>query len=269
MSYFARRTVGIPRQQYDRSYFLSDRCEGFREYVADRGVSHVKERLLAKVAPRAGERILELGTGRGEVLLACARQGAIAVGIDYSRDAVSLGRETCGAEAEVFQADASLLPFRAGSFDKILLGDVLEHLTSSQAEAMIRDVHRVLAPGGRLVLHTSPNVLFIRLVFPWVLLGLAVMGKWQMLGLFWDQYRTIREFHVREYSAGRLRRLFRRSPFARVEVECDADVLRGGKSRYTQSFAASPLIRRFAELASREPLRRIFSNDLWVVADKV
>ena len=268
MSYFARRTVGIPRQQYDRSYFLSDRCEGFREYVADRGVSHVKERLLAKVDPQPAERILELGAGRGEVLLACARRGARAFGIDYSRDAVGLGRETCGAEAEVFQADASVLPFRSGSFDKVLLGDVLEHLTLRQAQAMIREVDRVLAPGGRLILHTSPNVLFIRLVFPWVLAGLAITGKWKMLGLFVDQYRTIREFHVREYSAGRLRRLFRGSPFVRVAIECDADVLRGGKSRYTESFARNPVIRRFAELASREPLRRIFSNDLWVVADK-
>jgi ubiquinone/menaquinone biosynthesis C-methylase UbiE len=265
---FARRTVGIPRQQYDRSYFLSDRCEGFREFVADRGVSHVKERLLTKVAPQAGEQILELGAGRGEVLLACARKGARAVGIDYSRDAVSLARETCGAEAEVFQADAAILPFRNGLFDKVLLGDVLEHLTARQAAAMIGEVHRVLASGGRLVLHTSPNVLFIRLVFPWLLLGLASTGRWRMLRLFWEQYRTIREFHVREYSAGRLRRLFRGSPFARVGVECDPDLLRGGRSRYTESFAASPLIRRFAELASREPLRRLFSNDLWVIADK-
>jgi SAM-dependent methyltransferase len=168
----------------------------------------------------------------------------------------------------VIQADATALPFRDSLFTKVFLGDVLEHLTREQAESMLDETHRVLASGGRVIVHTSPNVLFIRLVFPWVLLALAVSGRRRLLGLLVDQYRTIREFHVREYSAGRLRRLFGRSPFRDPRVECDPDVLRGGKSRYTESLAANRWARTAASFASREPWVRLLSNDLWVEAEK-
>ena len=263
-----RRHEGIPRERYSREYYLSDSCEGFAEFRSGQGVSPLKERLLAKLDVAAGDRILELGCGRGEALRACADRGARAVGIDYSRDAVELSRATCGDRAFGLQADVTELPFRSGSFRKIFLGDVLEHLTLAQAERMLSEAHRVLDDGGALVLHTSPNVLFIRLVFPWVLLGLLVTGRLALLRLFVEQYRVIRQLHVREYSAGRLRRLFRAYPFERVEIACDPDVLRGGKSRYTATLAASSAIRAIAALASRPPLRNVFSNDLWAVARK-
>jgi len=268
ISLLTRRRDGIPRQQYTREYFLSDRCEGFREFRTDQALSHVKERLLGRIDPKPGERILEIGCGRGEVLLACARGGAKAIGIDYSREAAELSHETSRDRASVLQADATALPFRDGAFRKVFLGDVLEHLTLAQAERMIQEAHRVLESGGRLIVHTSPNVLFIRLVFPWILLGLAVIGRWRLLGLLLDQYRTIREFHVREYSAGRLRRLFGGSSFDEARVMCDPDVLRGGKSRYTESLAASAWVRAAARLASREPWVRLVSNDLWAEAEK-
>ena len=267
-SFYRRRRQGIPRQQYTSEYFLSDRCEGFREFRAEKALSHVKDRLVARIAPAGGERILELGCGRGEVLLACAARGAQVVGVDYSRAAVRLSRETCGERAAVIQADVTALPFQTGAFHTIFLGDVLEHLTRAQAEQMIRETHRLLEPNGRVVVHTSPNVLFIRLVFPWILLGLAALGRWSLLRLLVDQYRTIREFHVREYSSGRLRRLFRASPFGRSRVECDADVLRSGKSRYTESLAANRWVRVAARLAAREPWVRVLSNDLWAEARK-
>ena len=228
----------------------------------------MKQRLLERISPRQGERVLELGCGRGEVLLACARRGARAVGIDYSRAAARLSRDTCGKQAAVTQADVTALPLRGCSFDKVFLGDVLEHLTCAQAEHMMDEAHRVLRPGGSLVLHTSPNVLFIRLVFPWVLLGLVLTGRLRLLAMLVSQYRTIREFHVREYSRGRLARLLHHSRFGPPRVDCDPDLLRGGQSRYTESLAESPLVRRLASWASHEPWVRLFSNDLWAEASK-
>jgi len=190
------------------------------------------------------------------------------VGLDYSREAVRLSRETCAGRASLVQADASALPFRSGAFRKVFLGDVLEHLTREQAERMVGEAYRALEPRGRMIVHTSPNVLFVRLVFPWVLIALAALGRLRLVGLLIDQYRTIREFHVREYSAGRLRRLFRGSAFGRAWVECDPDVLRGGKSRYTESLAGSSWARGAARLAAREPWVRLVSNDMWAEAEK-
>ncbi len=268
ISRLARRRVGIPSERYSRDYYLSDSCEGFQEFASGKRISPLKERLLEKVGAGAGERILELGSGRGEALRACAERGARAVGIDYSRDAARLSRETCEGRAAVLQADAAHLPFRASAFDKVFLGDVLEHLTLSQARQTLSEAYRVLDEGGTLVVHTSPNVLFIRLVFPWILVGLLLAARFSLLRTFLDQYRVIRQLHVREYSAGRLRRLFRGSAFGRVRIECDPDVLRGGRSRYTKSLAASPAVRALAGLVGKEPLVRLFSNDLWVVARK-
>ena len=82
------------------------------------------------------------------------------------------------------------------------------------------------------------------------------------------QYRASWEYHAREYTDGRLRRLFRESLFDHVTVQVDRDVLRGGRSDYTASLQSSAWVRRVAALASRPPLLWIFGNDLWVVADK-
>jgi ubiquinone/menaquinone biosynthesis C-methylase UbiE len=266
--FYKRRITGVPAEEYTRDYFLSDHCEGFYEFSSGRRVSHIKERLVGKVAPVAGDLLLDLGCGRGEVLWTCTQQGARAVGVDYSLEAVKLARETCGEAAPVLRADVSQLPFRAGVFTKVYLGDVIEHLTANQGLRTLDEAYRVLAPGGLLVLHTSPNVLFIRLVFPWILVGLLLTGRLGLLRMLLSQYRVIRKFHVREYSVGRLRRLFRSSRFPDAEVECDPDVLRGGKSRYTESLWASRYVRAMAGLLSRPPLVAVFSNDLWAVAKK-
>ena len=263
---YRRRREGIPRERYSRDYYLSDRCEGFEQFREQGALSWVKERFLERIDPRAGETVLEIGSGRGELLRACAARGAATAGIDYAADAARLTRATCAPETSVAQADATALPFAGASFDKVFLGDVLEHLTLAQAGRMLEEAHRVLRPGGTLVLHTSPNLLFIRLVFPWVLVAMLVTGRVALLRLLIDQYRVIREFHVREYSRGRLRRLLRTSPFGGATVELSRDVLRAGQSRYTASLAANPLIRGVAALGAREPFVALLSNDLWAVA---
>jgi len=259
---------GIPAARYTREYFLSEQCDGFHEFREHRGLSYVKQRFVERIGAVAGERVLEIGCGRGEVLLACSERDARTFGIDYARDAIGLTHETCNGRARLAQADATALPFRGESFYKVFLGDVLEHLTLTQAEVMLSEVYRVLEPGGQLLLHTSPNVFFMHFVLPGLIPILAVLGRGSIARTLLRQYRASWEYHAREYSEGRLRRLFRRSPFDRVDVQADRDVLRGGRSDYTASLQTNPLVRGVAALASRPPLLWIFGNDLWVVADK-
>ena len=59
---------GIPADRYTREYFLSDQCDGFHEFEAGRGLSYVKQRFVERLGEVAGERVLEIGCGRGEVL---------------------------------------------------------------------------------------------------------------------------------------------------------------------------------------------------------
>jgi SAM-dependent methyltransferase len=113
-----------------------------------------------------GTRLLDIASGRGEVVALAAKDGAYAVGIDYSPAIMDVARqlkqhhrEREGADfsMELLQADATCLPFADGSFDRITMLDIVEHLTPVQLEAMFREVRRLLAPGGYAVVHTLPN----------------------------------------------------------------------------------------------------------------
>src|SRR3954464_15738341 len=84
----------IPPETYDREYFLSNTCEGADEYHTGRGLSALKARQVRHLEPRPGKAVLDLGCGRGEVLLACARAGARVAGIDYSAAAIEISRDT-------------------------------------------------------------------------------------------------------------------------------------------------------------------------------
>jgi hypothetical protein len=69
-----RRRCGIPAEWYSRDYFLSDLCEGYREYLAGASVSYVKRKPLAYVDPRPGgkSRYTESLAG-SRLILAAAR----------------------------------------------------------------------------------------------------------------------------------------------------------------------------------------------------
>lgn len=124
---------------------------------------------------RPGQRILDIACGRGEVPALAAARGAYAVGIDFSGASLrfagqlkaALRTNNSGAGAmELIQADATCLPFADGIFDRISMLDIVEHLTPSQLAMMMREVGRMLAPGGFAVVHTLPNRWVYDITFP-------------------------------------------------------------------------------------------------------
>jgi trans-aconitate methyltransferase len=101
--------------------------------------------ILEKLAPVAGERILDLGCGDGTLTERIAERGAHVVGIDASPDmiAAALGR---GLDAR--EMDATALTFRS-EFDAVFSNAVL-HWIHDQ-DAVLSGVVRALIPGGRFV----------------------------------------------------------------------------------------------------------------------
>lgn len=102
--------------------------------------------VLEWLDPQPGEYVLDLGCGDGHLTQRIADSGAHVLGVDASAEMVAAARER-GIEAE--HAKAEQLPFRDGTFDAVFSNAVL-HWVRDQ-DAMMRQVHRVLKPGGRFV----------------------------------------------------------------------------------------------------------------------
>lgn len=100
----------------------------------------------------SGHRVLDLGCGPGRHAAALARRGARVVGLDLSTALLHAAR---GAGAErLVRADMRSLPLRDAAFDAVLnlftsFGYFAE---DTEHEAVVREVARVLRPGGRFVL---------------------------------------------------------------------------------------------------------------------
>jgi ubiquinone/menaquinone biosynthesis C-methylase UbiE len=255
----------LPSEIYDREYFLSDMCEGYDRFKSDRGLSPTKQGLVDLLAVEPGMAVLDAGCGRGEVLLACARTGAEVAGIDYSEDAVAISRETLAdvAGADVQVGDVTKLPWDTASFDRILFGDVIEHLDPDQVGAAMAEFLRVLKPGGMLLVHTAPNRWFLRIGWPISRLGMRLTGKREAAQQVDQWLEDISPYHVNEQSPGSLRRAYRGAGFERVRTWIDPDVLRGGEYHLTGELSRSRIGRAGAAVARTPPGRLLLGNDIF------
>jgi len=114
--------------------------------------------MLEALSLAPSDRLLEVGCGGGAFLSAALQSGCTAAAVDHAPDMVRLARTVnAGAVAagrlEIVRADALSLPFGAGSFTAAAMSGVLAFL--SDPAAALAEIHRVLAPGGRLVLYTG------------------------------------------------------------------------------------------------------------------
>ena len=114
---------------------------------------------LIDFAGLAGKRVLEIGCGTGVHTRLLADAGALVSAVDLTPTAVDLTRKRLALhdlEADVREADAESLPFADASFDFVWSWGVIHH--SSDTAAVVAEVARVLAPGGRfsfMVYHRS------------------------------------------------------------------------------------------------------------------
>jgi len=115
----------------------------------------VHRRLQAAVGfeKTSGLRVLEIGCGCGSEAERFARAGAHYTAVDLTNAAVSITRrrfQLANLEGRFVQGDAENLPFPNGFFDFVYSHGVLHH--TPDTPQTIREVHRVLSPGGRAVI---------------------------------------------------------------------------------------------------------------------
>ena len=141
-------------------------CAGSCFYTTLRGKFVVWADLLDRVGLRGDERILDLGCGRGAVLLLAAQHLTTgrAVGVDLWRSRDQSGNtaaatrrnavaEGVAARVELHTADMAALPLEDDSFD-LVVSSLAIHNISGRAgrERAIDEAVRVLRPGGRLLI---------------------------------------------------------------------------------------------------------------------
>jgi len=110
-----------------------------------------KDRFVARVKPRAGEAILDMAGGTGDVAFRMARRGAEVTVADINADMLEVGRQRAKAAQltglEWRVENAEKLSFPDASFDAYTIVFGIRNVTD--IPAALREAHRVLKRGGR------------------------------------------------------------------------------------------------------------------------
>jgi len=173
--------VGVPTYSYDAA--KASHSSAYVWPVIDSFLTDVPE----------GARVLDLGSGTGELLASFTNRGWERVGLDISASGVNLAR-TAHPEVTFVLADAtgdlgSVLEL--GSFDVVVSSETLEHVTLPRL--FVANAYRALKPGGRLVISTPYNGYLKHL-------AIALLGRSDAyLDPFWD-WGHIKFFSVKTMS---------------------------------------------------------------------
>src|SRR5918998_678822 len=129
----------------------------------------IAEMLVEAADVRAGQRVLDVACGQGNVAMAAARRFANASGGDYAANLIAQGRERAAAEPlpiEFTEGDAERLPYPDASFD--LTASTVGVMFAPNHQRAADELVRVTKPGGRIAL-----------------------ANWTPTGMVGDMFRTV------------------------------------------------------------------------------
>jgi cyclopropane fatty-acyl-phospholipid synthase-like methyltransferase len=153
---------------YTKKYYLSD-CNHYQEFVRSGGkeLGDRFEQLLPYLNIQPGMKILDVGSGRGELCFYAATLGAEVTGVDYSKAAIDLANEAKAKLSKPVQKRLQFIKvpvtemnFPDNFFDLVICVEVLEHLYPEEIGVMLASIYKSLKVEGRAVFHTAPNKWF-------------------------------------------------------------------------------------------------------------
>lgn len=112
----------------------------------------IARRLVRAAQPRTA---VDIGCGTGPLVAEFARCGIRATGVDSSPDVLAAARERAPS-ATFHLGSVTAIPLPDASEDAATLIEVVEHLDDATLDSAIREAHRVVRPGGTLLI-TTPN----------------------------------------------------------------------------------------------------------------
>jgi SAM-dependent methyltransferase len=216
--------------------------------------------------------ILDVGAQFGSLAIYAKKLGCRASAVDYGRYA-NLFREITvdfGVDYKECDLGSEPLPFADRSFDFVTYTDVIEHHSFS-SKRVLREIHRVLVPGGRLILLTPNHAsIYNRLK---LLAGRSVHDD---LDYFFDTCAedAVYDGHHREYTRAEVRTILQRTRFRVRECRVVEQEL-GPLLRYLRRNRAEsrglPSCRDLPLCALGKiwmPLRLPFGRWIWAVGEK-
>jgi demethylmenaquinone methyltransferase / 2-methoxy-6-polyprenyl-1,4-benzoquinol methylase len=221
-----RERIATPegKRRYVRGLFatIADRYDLITVLLSYGQDRRWKKRLIERAGISAGQRVLDLATGTGDIAFLAESRGARVVGLDVTFRMIQLarrkGEERHPALPAFLVGDMLSLPFAASSFDIVTTGYGLRNVPD--LVAAIDEIRRVLRPGGQLLSldFNRPSNPVVRRAY---LAYLTVVGG----ALGWvlhrdpDTYRYI-PASIRQYpGADGVARLFEARGFDRVSAQ--------------------------------------------------
>ena len=263
---------------YDEEWIKSAWGESSQEFI-NNPLTGIRPRVkraidLAEISP--GMHVLDIGCGRGEVVLYCANLGCRTTGIDFSQPVLDIAEQAKknlpadkASNVRFIRGDVNTFGFPAGSFDRVFMLDLVEHLHDSQLTKIYGTVRYLLKDDGLLIIHTLPNrwiyrtYSFARIFLPWLEKDPR------------NEYE--KKIHINEQSCISVNNLLTTCGLynaVRIEdgflaqAEWYRDTLFGDKRDRIYKFLRRPTVKLLFKFLSRTPLRLLFMNDIYAVAAK-
>jgi SAM-dependent methyltransferase len=123
-------------------------------------------KLVKFAGVKAGQRVLDVGSGTGVVAITAARVGAKVTGSDLTPELLAQAEESAaiaGVDIAWKEADVEQLPFANGEFDVVL--SQFGHMFAPRPDVAVGEMLRVLKPGGTIAFSTWPPDHFIGRMF--------------------------------------------------------------------------------------------------------
>ena len=229
---------------------------GEPSYVWRAGQERRLEMILRAAGERARGRVLENGCGVGMYVEKLTPHAGMVIGLEYDFERTV---EAHANSPHIVNAAGEELPFPAASFDLILSHEVIEHVQDDAAA--IREMVRVLKPGGRAVIF-CPNR-----GYPFETHGVYWRGEYKFGNkpfVNWLPRRWRDQFapHVEIYTKRDLKNLFGGLPVQVVEQT----IIFGAYDNLIARFGAfGRVLRGMLQFMERTPLRVFGLSHFWVV----
>lgn len=152
------------RHLYSKEYFLSH-ATGHTEYEEfDGSLEKLIDKfrfIISAIELHQGDELLDIGCGRGEIVIYHAANGGSSTGVDFSEDALKIAQEKAaklGVACKFIAMSFEDIP-DSPKYDKIVALDFIEHISREEGSSFFKKCYSLLKPGGKLLVYTFPNTL--------------------------------------------------------------------------------------------------------------